>query len=89
MPATVHASSVDLAMLLLNPVSPGPIGERYLPTPHSRHALTPAVAEYRPALQNKQVASIDAPAAVLYLPMPQSTHIASEVAPTELEYFPG
>ena len=89
MPAAVHACSVDMAMLLLNLVSPGAIRNRYLPTPHSRHALTPAVAEYRPALQNTQVASLDAPAAVLYLPMPQSTHIASEVAPTELEYFPG
>jgi hypothetical protein len=88
MPAAVHASSVDLAMLLLKPISPeGNVHVHvkepswYLPTPHSRHALTPVALEYFPAPQSVHVAALDAPAAAEYLPMPHPTHVAADDCP--------
>ena len=85
-PAAVHASSVELAMLLLKPTSPGATTNVkepswYLPTPQNRHALTPVVAEYFPALQSTQVALFDAPDAAEYLPMPHPTHVAADDCP--------
>ena len=64
-------------MLLLKPTSPGATTNVkepswYLPTPQNRHALTPVVAEYFPALQSTQVALFDAPDAAEYLPATQS-----------------
>ena len=85
MPAAVHASSVDLAMLLLKPISPEDTTTSkepglYLPTPHRRHALTPVALEYAPAenlpaSHALQVEATVAPTAAEYLPAPQSAQL--------------
>ncbi len=78
MPAAVHASSVELAMLLLKPISPEDTTTSkepglYLPTPHRRHALTPVALEYAPA-EN--------------LPASHALQVEATVAPTAAEYLP-
>jgi hypothetical protein len=83
-PATVHSSSVELAMLLINPVSPEATTGAYLPAVQAMQSVSPA-AEYLPAAQAMQVLATEAPVAVEYFP---ATHSRQTLAPSAAEYVP-
>ena len=76
-PARAHASRVDVAMIVFNPLSPEdktiPKGA-YLPAPHDKHVLSvvaPRVEEYLP---DAQLVHNAAPVTDLYVPALHEAH---------------
>jgi hypothetical protein len=75
-PATVHSTSLDMAMLLVNTLSPGgkaSVKEAYVPAPQSVQSMAPVDAEYLPAAQSVHTAE---PVAVLNFPAVHNTHVS-------------
>ncbi len=80
-PAIVHACRVDVAMLLVNTLSPGGklgvselgVPGAYLPAPHSVQDVAPSAVENLPEPQSAHAAE---PVAALNFPAVHNTHVA-------------
>jgi hypothetical protein len=85
-PSVVHCASLDMAILSVNPLSPGgktSLSEAYLPAAHLLQAEAPE-SEYWPAAH---LAQAEAPAAE-YVPAAQLAQVEASVAPSAAENLP-
>ena len=85
-PSVVHCASLDMAILSVNPLSPGgktSLSEAYLPVAQRVQAKAPE-SEYSPAAH---LAQAEAPAAE-YVPAAQAEQASLEVTPSAAENLP-